>query len=68
MLQISKVGVGSLIGEGEFRLLIPGTMEVQTLQYTWGLGIGFYLGILSLILLVITLFQTKIKKRIHFLN
>jgi hypothetical protein len=68
MSKITEVGVGSLFGEGEFRLLIPGTIELQTLQYSWGLGVGFYLGILSVILLVITLFQSKIKKRFSFLN
>jgi hypothetical protein len=62
MSQIAEVGVGSFIGNGEIDTVLPGTAENKILSSTWGPGIGFYLGLLSLILLVILfLFEKKIE-------
>ena len=59
--QLTQVGVGSFMGSGNLDVAIPGEAEPSTVSCSWGPGIGFYLLIPSLILLIITLFIKRIE-------
>jgi hypothetical protein len=61
--QLTQVGVGSFMGSGDLDVTIPGGIEQATISCSWGPGIGFYLLIPSLILLILTLFIKKIEKK-----
>jgi hypothetical protein len=64
MSQITEVGVGSFIGSGDLETALPGIAENKILPSNWGPGIGFYLGLLSLIChIVIIIYRKKIKKK-----
>ena len=62
MGQITEVGVGSFIGSGDLETSLPGIAESKILPSSWGPGIGFYLGMLSVILLVLVSLLGKTKK------
>jgi hypothetical protein len=56
--ELSKVTVGSLIGCGKINTQIPGTNEYVSINSCWGPGIGFYLLLISsIILTIIVLYQ-----------
>jgi len=61
--QLTQVGVGSFMGSGNLDVTIPGGIEQTAISCSWGPGIGFYLLIPSLILLILTLFIKKIEKK-----
>ncbi len=63
MSQLTEIGVGSFIGSGDIDTTIPGEPENVLVNCSWGPALGFYLAILSFILLFITFFQKKIIKR-----
>jgi hypothetical protein len=50
------------IGSGDIDTALPGIAENKVLSSSWGPGIGFYLGLISLILLIILfVFSKKIE-------
>jgi hypothetical protein len=61
--QLTQVGVGSFMGSGNLDVTIPGEIEQTAISCSWGPGLGFYLLIPSLILLILTLFIKKIEKK-----
>jgi hypothetical protein len=61
--QLTQVGVGSFMGNGNLDVTILGKAEQTTISCSWGPGIGFYLLIPSLILLILTLFIKRIEKK-----
>jgi phosphoglycerol transferase MdoB-like AlkP superfamily enzyme len=61
--QLTQVGVGSFMGSGNLDVTLPGEVEQTTIACSWSPGIGFYLLIPSLILLVLTLFIKRIEKK-----
>jgi hypothetical protein len=62
MSQLTELGVGSFIGNGELEISLPGLSESNILTCNWGPGFGFYLVLLSLLLLVGFAFYTRFKK------
>jgi hypothetical protein len=62
MGQITEVGVGSFIGSSDLETSLPGIAESKILPSSWGPGIGFYLGVLSVIILVLVSLFGKFKK------
>ena len=69
---ISKIGVGSFIGQGDYSLNMPGEDARVSIPAQWGPGIGFYLSALSVMLIIIlyiTQYTNWIDKRYsNFLN
>lgn len=63
MSQITDVGVGSFIGSGDLDTSFPGIAENKILPSNWSPGIGFYLGIIAVVILVIVSLQKKITAR-----
>lgn len=67
MAAFTEVGVGSISGQATLDVFIPGDEAANSLQCQWGLGVGFWLQILSVLLLVSTLilqlYQKMKKKR-----
>jgi hypothetical protein len=61
--QLTQVGVGSFMGSGNLDITIPGESEQKTISCSWSPGIGFYLLIPSIILLVLTFFIKKVEKK-----
>jgi hypothetical protein len=61
--QLTQVGVGSFMGSGNLDVTLPWEVEQTTISCSWGPGIGFYLLIPSLILLVLTFFMKRIEKK-----
>jgi hypothetical protein len=59
--QLTQVGVGSFMGSGNLDIALPGEVEQNTIFCSWGPGIGFYLLIPSLVLLVLTFFIKRIE-------
>lgn len=58
--ELAKVGVGSFIGNGNLDINIPGEEIYKTLVCNWGPNLGFYLCLLSTIILFsILLFNVK---------
>jgi hypothetical protein len=53
MSKITEISLGSLNGEGPIDIVLP-TGNVEYMQATWGLGMGFYLVVIATILLVCT--------------
>lgn len=63
MSQLTEVGVGSFIDGGDVETSLPGLSESKILPCKWGPGIGFYLGLIAAIILVVVLFYYMIKTR-----
>jgi len=63
MSLITEVGVGNFIGSGDIDTSLPGIAESEILSCNWGPGVGFYLGIFSLIILIFVLIFNKIKSK-----
>lgn len=61
--QLTQVGVGSFMGSGTLDVTIPGQSEQTAVPCSWGPGIGFYLLIVSFVLVVLTFFIKRIKAR-----
>ena len=60
MTQVTEVGVGSFIGNGDLEINIPGEKMYETLSCGWGPGFGFYLFISAIILaLLLSLFRIR---------
>ena len=53
MSQLAEFGVGSFIGSGNLDISIPGEGTYETLSCSWGPSTGFYLLLLSIVILVI---------------
>ena len=63
MSQIAEVGVGSFIGSGDLETSLPGIAESEILPCNWGPGVGFYFGLITVIILVVVLFYNRIETR-----
>jgi hypothetical protein len=63
---ITEVGVGSFIGEGSIDTTIPGISENILINSSWGPGIGFYLGIISIVLIIACVIYYKRKSKTFF--
>jgi hypothetical protein len=63
MSMLTEVGVGSFIGSGDLDTSLPGLSESKVLPSQWGPGIGFFLGLISVLILVIVLLYDRLKKR-----
>ncbi|HWR28072.1 MAG TPA: hypothetical protein VN377_06525, partial [Candidatus Thermoplasmatota archaeon] len=61
--QLTQVGVGSFMGSGTLDVTIPGHSMQTAIPCAWGPGIGFYLLIVSFVLLLLTFFMKRIKAR-----
>jgi hypothetical protein len=61
--QLTQVGVGSFMGSGMLDVTIPGEAVQINIPCSWGPGIGFYLLIISFVLLLLTLFIKRIEVR-----
>jgi len=64
--QLTQVGVGSFMGSGTLDVTIPGYSMQTAVPCAWGPGIGFYLLIVSFVLLVLMFFMNRIKTRFFF--
>ena len=53
MSQLTELGVGSFMGNGDLEISLPGLGDVKTLSCSWGPSFGFYLGFISIIILTI---------------
>jgi len=53
MVQLTDVGVGGFIGSGDLEITLPGVADNQILNCTWGPGIGFYLGAIAIVCLLV---------------
>jgi len=62
MSQLTEVGVGTFIGNGDIETTIPGVAESKVLPCSWGPNIGFYLGIITIVTLMINSIYHKIRK------
>ena len=51
MSEFSNVIVGGLSGNGDIGVLIPGEGVYETMSSSWGLGIGFYLMLIAMVIL-----------------
>jgi hypothetical protein len=56
MSEVTKAGVGTFSGGGDLSITIPGSNEVKKISCNWGLGLGLYLLILSIILNLVIYF------------
>ena len=63
MGQITDVGVGSFMGSDDLETSLPGIAEREILPSSWGPGIGFYLGIIAFVVLVVISVYKKIKTK-----
>jgi len=62
MSQLTEASVGSFIGSGDLEITIPGIAESKIIACSWAPGIGFYMGIIAVFCLIITLFDKKLEK------
>jgi hypothetical protein len=58
MSELTKIGVGSFLGNGTIDVTIIGQETQIAVPSTWGPGIGFYLCVASIILVVIMIFYS----------
>ena len=63
MSQITMIGVGNFMGSGEVDVTLPGLVESKSIPSSWGPGIGFYLSIIVIAVLVAIFLLKK-----HFFN
>ena len=57
------IGVGNFMGSGEVDVTLPGLVESKSIPSSWGPGIGFYLSIIVIAVLVAIFLLKK-----HFFN
>jgi len=62
--QLTEVGVGSFMGSGTLDITIPGEEAPTKVPCSWGPGIGFYLLIVALVLVVLTFFMKRVEGRL----
>jgi beta-lactamase regulating signal transducer with metallopeptidase domain len=62
--QLTQVGVGSFMGSGALDISIPGGEAQTKVPCSWGPGIGFYLLIVSLVLVVLSFFGKRVEGRL----
>ena len=59
--QLTELGVGSIIGSGNLDTNIPGGLQSEIVECSWGPGLGFYLTLFVLIIIaVLQIFKRKI--------
>ena len=58
---LTELGVGSFMGSGEILTNIPGKVEGVSISSSWGPGVGFYLAILSLIIIILSAILKKFR-------
>jgi hypothetical protein len=63
MSEFANITVGSLFGSGEIDVIIPGENIYEILHCNWGISIGFYLMLISTIILLL-LTAIRIKKKV----
>jgi len=63
MSLVTELGAGSFIGSGDIEVSIPGSGAIKTLSCEWGPGIGFYLGLIAVLILVFVSVYNKLKNR-----
>jgi hypothetical protein len=51
---LAKLGVGSFLGNGNYDVTIPGEYSFVSINALWGPGIGFYLCLISIIVLLLS--------------
>ena len=51
--ELTRVGLGSLYGSGILNVLAPGTNKYVDITGSWGLSLGFYLIVISIVLIVV---------------
>jgi len=61
MSMLAEIGVGGVNGNGEIETDLPGLAENVVFSSHWGLGMGFYLTVLAVIILVLDLTHRRIK-------
>jgi len=61
MSQITMIGVGSFSGSGDLDITIPGIAASETLNCSWGPGLGFILSIVSAVVLLFVFLLKKWK-------
>jgi hypothetical protein len=59
---LTNSAAGSIFGNGDLEISIPGENMYETLSCSWGLSIGFYLLLISIGILIIAI-VLDIKKR-----
>ena len=60
MSELAEVGIGSFSGEGNLEISIPGEETAATIFCSWGPNVGFYVYVLSIIIIVlIIIFNVK---------
>jgi hypothetical protein len=62
MSEVTKIGVGSIIGSGNLEIDLPGNGELSTVFCYWGPSYGFYLFLFSIVLLFSIIIITIKKK------
>jgi len=62
MSMVAEVGVGSVVGSGEIETTIPGISEKMMIECSWGPSTGFYLGIISLIMILLIPIINRFRK------
>ena len=72
--ELSNVGFGSLVGEDKINVLVPGDNSFYEVYRSWGPGLGFYICLFSVII-VLLIFSFECwnnyilrKKEINILN
>ena len=61
--ELTKVGLGSLQDSGMLNILVPGTNEYVDISASWGLSLGVYLVVVSLVLVLIAIiYEIKTSK------
>jgi len=63
MNEVCKVSIGSIIGQGQLEVGVPGESEVHSILCNWGPGIGFYVYLVATIVLLIPILITFVKKK-----
>jgi hypothetical protein len=63
MSAFTEVGVGSLLGKGTLDVAIQGQERVVSVLCHWGPGIGYWLYVLSLVVLICSFIYIMVKKR-----
>ena len=64
--ELSKVSIGSIIGSGYLDIGVPGESQTQSVLCNWGPSIGFYLYIISIIILFVIISLNFFKKKIEW--
>ena len=59
--QLTAVSVGSFVGGGNIEITVPGFSESDFINCNWGPGFGFYLAIIAVICLFISLGHKRIE-------